>query len=94
MIAYFAGKCNMKRYRITCSDCDPYLDQSMDGDWVRYSDVVKMIQEKDLQALKASAEADKYRIALQDARAVIQKAVDATQGLAPFVLAHRKWGSE
>jgi len=51
------------------------------------------IREKELLELEAAAEADEYRSALQDARAVIQKAVDAAQSLAPFVLAHSKWST-
>ena len=83
----------MKRYSITCSDCDPYIAKDNCGAWVRYEDIVDIIREKERGELEAAAEADEYKKALQDAREVIQKAVDAAQPLVPFVLAHSKWGT-
>jgi len=91
--ALLGARNDMKRYKISCPDCDPYLEQSREGDWVRYTDVVEVIRAKEQRELEAAAEADEYKAALQDARAIIQKAVDAAQSLAPFVLAHSKWGA-
>ena len=57
-------------------------------------DMADLIAKQAAEIERLKAELTETQHALQGASAVIQKAVDAAQQLAPFVLAHSKWNVE